>query len=109
VLQLAIAGSALPLDTALDTHRHDVARARRWLALPSADLHAVLDAVGILPSWWHGTCVPALRRKWALADAGLGPRRRPGRQPAREARQGAIRHRGYQPGALRQDRCSCPP
>jgi hypothetical protein len=100
-ITLAIQDSVLPITTKRDTAALDVAQARRWLALPSADLHAVLGYAEILPSWWHGTCVLAQRRKRALADAGMGPPRRRGRQPAREARQGAIRPRGaYIPDSL---------
>jgi hypothetical protein len=93
VVLLAVSDSLLPLATA-PNHKLAVLLARRWISLPSADLHRVLDYAGICPDAWHDHVVPQLRRQWALADAGLEVPRRYGRQPAAESRQDAIRPRG---------------
>jgi hypothetical protein len=91
---LAIQDSLLPLGTRRASTGLDVREARRWLSTDSRDLRLVLELASLEPGWFLTRAVPALRARWALADAGLGPPRRRGRQSAREARQGAIRGRG---------------
>jgi hypothetical protein len=73
-----------------------VTRARQWLANVGNPwtLALALSAADLDHDTWRSRCLPRLRERWRAADAGLGPRRHPGRQPARGARQGAIRPRG---------------
>jgi hypothetical protein len=76
-----------------------VTRARQWLANVGNPwtLALALSAADLDHDTWRSRCLPRLRERWRAADAGLGPPRRHGRQPARGARQGAIRPRGPPP------------
>jgi hypothetical protein len=102
VLLQALSDAAMPAGGCSRSYPVEaVTGARRWLAGGSNPwtLALALSAADLDHDTWRSRCLPRLRERWRAADAGLGPPRRHGRQPARGARQGAIRPRGPPPAA----------